>query len=66
MPVRRTASWVFIQKKMQEKSPDPADTHRATELAAICFSIFRIRVAQSEAGVEVLSWGQGCQLAGAG
>lgn len=57
-----------IQKKLQEKSPDPVEIHNAIELAGIriCFPVFKIRAAQSEADFEILSWGQGYQLAGVG
>lgn len=46
-----------IQKKLHEKNPDLAEIRNVTELAGtrICFSVFKIRAAQSESDFEILS-----------
>lgn len=44
----------------------PPEIRNVTELTAIkiSFSVFVTGVVHSEAGFEILSWGQGCQSAG--
>lgn len=44
-----------IQKKLHEKSPDLAEIHNQLAGTRICFSVFKIRAAQSESDFEILS-----------
>lgn len=55
-----------MRNSHKERSPDPPEIHNVTELTGIriSFSVCETGAVQSEAGFEILSWGQGCQLAG--